>query len=213
MKQNMMLQALDELPRLQLQTLKAELSQLATTLAGTLATVTSQVVSQVEQALLRSREQAEEARRLQEREQGKVLEHVLQLSHNVSVRLGWLESAWRSGAELQAQKTALQDGLEASTGDNPTLNSVWKELQQTRAELRVSQQWAAQHLLPAGKASVRVPGTTNPSWAPPSSPGAACAEGGNPRTCANLSFSNVGSKQGFIQVARAGQSQPGSHLL
>ncbi|KAF4802007.1 Pentraxin-related protein PTX3 [Turdus rufiventris] len=150
MKQNMMLQALDELPRLQLQTLKAELSQLATTLAGTLATVTSQVVSQVEQALLRSREQAEEARRLQEREQGKVLEHVLQLSHNVSVRLGWLESAWRSGAEQQAQKTALQDGLEASTGDNPTLNSVWKELQQTRAELRVSQQWAAQHLLPAG---------------------------------------------------------------
>ncbi|NXC89807.1 PTX3 protein, partial [Cercotrichas coryphoeus] len=84
MKENMMLQALDELPRLQLQTLKAELSQLATTLAGTLATVTSQVVAQVEQVLQRSREQAEEARRLQEQERGKVLEHVLQLSHNVS---------------------------------------------------------------------------------------------------------------------------------
>ncbi|NWY66245.1 PTX3 protein, partial [Erithacus rubecula] len=84
MKENMMLQALDELPRLQLQTLKAELSQLTTTLAGTLATVTSQVVAQVEQVLQRSREQAEEARRLQQWEQGKVLEHVLQLSHNVS---------------------------------------------------------------------------------------------------------------------------------
>ncbi|NXW81324.1 PTX3 protein, partial [Hirundo rustica] len=83
MKENMMLQALDELPRLELQTLKAELSQLATTLAGTLATVTSHVVSQVEQVLVRSRERAEEARRLQESEQGKVLEHVLQLSHNV----------------------------------------------------------------------------------------------------------------------------------
>ncbi|NXM18919.1 PTX3 protein, partial [Ploceus nigricollis] len=104
MKENMMLQALDELPRLELQTLKAELSQLATTLAGTFATVTSHVVSQVEQVLVRSRDQAEEARRLRELEQGKVLEHVLQLSHNVS----------------------------------------------TRAELRVSQQWAAQHLLPAG---------------------------------------------------------------
>ncbi|NWS26424.1 PTX3 protein, partial [Polioptila caerulea] len=94
MKENMMLQALDELPRVELQTLKAELSQLATTLAGTFATVTSHAVSQVEQALQRSRAQAEEARRLQELEQGKVLEHILQLSHNVSVRLGWLESAW-----------------------------------------------------------------------------------------------------------------------
>ncbi|NXX24123.1 PTX3 protein, partial [Nicator chloris] len=107
MKENMMLQALDELPRVGLQTLKAELSQLATTLAGTFATVTSHVVSQVEQALVRSRDQAEEARRLQELEQGKVLEHVLQLSHNVSVRLGWLESAWRSRAQ-QLQETALQ---------------------------------------------------------------------------------------------------------
>ncbi|NXO31586.1 PTX3 protein, partial [Cisticola juncidis] len=106
MKENMMLQALDELPRLELQTLKAELSQLATTLAGTLATVTSHVVSQVEQALVRSRDQAEEARRLQQSEQGKVLEHVLQLSHNVSARLGWLESAWHGRAE--GQRAALQ---------------------------------------------------------------------------------------------------------
>ncbi|NWT91343.1 PTX3 protein, partial [Urocynchramus pylzowi] len=86
MKENMMLQALDELPRAELQTLKAELSQLATTLAGTFATVTSHLVSQVEQALVRSRDQAEEARRLQESEQGKVLERVLQLSHNVAGR-------------------------------------------------------------------------------------------------------------------------------
>ncbi|NXY09825.1 PTX3 protein, partial [Pteruthius melanotis] len=108
MKENMVLQALEELPRVDLQTLRAELSQLTTTLAGTFAAVTSHVVSQVEQVLVRSREQAEEARRLQESEQGKVLEHVLQLSHNVSVRLGWLESAWRSGAEERAQETALQ---------------------------------------------------------------------------------------------------------
>ncbi|NXB66445.1 PTX3 protein, partial [Struthidea cinerea] len=83
MKENMMLQALEELPRADLQSLKAELSQLTTTLAGTFATVTSHMVSQVEQVLVRSRDQAEEARRLQESEQGKVLEHVLQLSHNI----------------------------------------------------------------------------------------------------------------------------------
>ncbi|NWX34736.1 PTX3 protein, partial [Notiomystis cincta] len=121
MKENMMLQALDELPRADVQSLKAELSQLSTSLAGTFATVTSHVVAQVEQVLVRSREQAEEARRLQELEQGKVLEHVLQLSHNVSLRLGWLESAWRSRAQEQEQEQGRalpQDRAEASRGDS-----------------------------------------------------------------------------------------------
>ncbi|NXF99372.1 PTX3 protein, partial [Sakesphorus luctuosus] len=87
MKENMMLQVLDELPKADLQTLRAELTQLTTTLAGTctatLNKVTSHIVSQVEQVLVRTRDQAEEAKRLQESEQGKVLEHVLQLSHNI----------------------------------------------------------------------------------------------------------------------------------
>ncbi|XP_032554093.1 pentraxin-related protein PTX3 [Chiroxiphia lanceolata] len=153
MKENMMLQAVDELPKVDLQTLRAELTQLTTNLAGsfaaTLDKVTSHIVSQVEQVLGRTRDQAEEAKRLRESEQGKVLEHVLQLSHNLSVKLGWLESAWLGRAE--EQETALQqDKLDATRGDNLLLNSLWKELQQTRAELKVSQQWAAQHLLPAG---------------------------------------------------------------
>ncbi|NXC34459.1 PTX3 protein, partial [Campylorhamphus procurvoides] len=89
MKENMMLQALDELPKVDLQTLRAEVTQLTTNLAGTWAAtldkVTSHVVSQVEQVLVKTRDQAEEAKRLQESEQGKVLEHVLQLSHNILV--------------------------------------------------------------------------------------------------------------------------------
>ncbi|NXS42885.1 PTX3 protein, partial [Balaeniceps rex] len=96
MKENMMLQAMDEILKVDLQTLKAELSQLTTNLAGTFAAtvekVTSHIVSQVEQALARNSDQAEEAKRLRESEQGKVLEHVLLLSHNVSSRLGRLET-------------------------------------------------------------------------------------------------------------------------
>ncbi|KFQ15036.1 Pentraxin-related protein PTX3 [Leptosomus discolor] len=139
MKENMMLQAMDEILKGDLQTLKAELSQFTTNLAGTFAAavekVASHVVSQVEQALVRSSDRAEEAKRLHKAEQGKVLEHVLLLSHNVSSRLGRLESVW----------------LRSPTrGDNIILNSLWKELQQTRAELKASQKWAAQHLLPAG---------------------------------------------------------------
>ncbi|NXQ56548.1 PTX3 protein, partial [Anthoscopus minutus] len=104
MKENMMLQALDELPRVELQTLKAELSQLATTLAGTFASVTSHVVAQVEQVLVRSRDQAEEARRLQESEQGKVLEQVLQLSHNV--RAAWNRLCMQRGTPEAVEKEA-----------------------------------------------------------------------------------------------------------
>ncbi|NXJ95133.1 PTX3 protein, partial [Corythaixoides concolor] len=87
MKENMMLQAMDEILKVDLQTLKAELSQLTASLVGTLTTmlekVTSRVVSQVEQALVRNSDQAEEAKRLHESEQGKVLEHVLLLSQNI----------------------------------------------------------------------------------------------------------------------------------
>ncbi|KFW00945.1 Pentraxin-related protein PTX3 [Eurypyga helias] len=141
MKENMMLQAVDEILKADLQTLKAELSQLTANLAGTFAAavekVTSHIVAQVEQALVRSGDQREEVKRLQESEQGKVLEHVVLLSRNVSNRLDRLESAWL-------------DKFSPTGGDNLILNSLWKELQQTRAELKASQTWAAQHLLPAG---------------------------------------------------------------
>ncbi|KAM6062538.1 pentraxin-related protein PTX3 [Chlamydotis macqueenii] len=155
MKENMMLQEMDEVLKVDLQTLKAELSQLTTSLAGTftvaLEKVTSHFTSQVEQALARNCEQAEEAKRLHESEQGKVLEHILLLSHNVSSRLGRLESAWLRTSEVEWQETAFQQDKLSSTGrDNLILNSLWKELQQTRAELKASQKWAAQHLLPAG---------------------------------------------------------------
>ncbi|NWI86267.1 PTX3 protein, partial [Pitta sordida] len=91
MKENMMLQAMEELPKADPQSLRAELSQLSTNLAGTfraaLDSVTSLLVAQVEQALARSRDRAEGAQRLQEAEQGKVLERILQLSHNVAPAL------------------------------------------------------------------------------------------------------------------------------
>ncbi|KAM9542762.1 pentraxin-related protein PTX3 [Guaruba guarouba] len=155
MKENMMLQAMDEILKVDLQTLKAELSQLTTSLAGTLATVVekviSHIVSQVDQALLSNSDPAGEAKRLHESEQGKLLEHILLLSHNVSSRLGRLESSWLRRCEPGAQETAFhQDKFSSTRGDDPILNSLWKELQQTRTELKASQKWAAQHLLPAG---------------------------------------------------------------
>ncbi|NXO57002.1 PTX3 protein, partial [Aramus guarauna] len=108
MKENMMLQVMDEILKVDLQPLKAEMSQLTTNLVAAVEKVTSNIVSQVEQALERNSDQAEEARRLHESEQGKVLEHVLLLSHNVSGRLSRLESAWlRSMSSYTGCETAI----------------------------------------------------------------------------------------------------------
>ncbi|OPJ85480.1 pentraxin-related protein PTX3 [Patagioenas fasciata monilis] len=148
MKENMMLQAVDELLKADVQSLRAELSQLSATFAAAVQKVASQIASQVERVLAKDGDQAEEAKRLRESEQGKVLEHVLLLSRNVSSRLGRLESAWPRGSE--AQDTAPQQEKRGPTGDQLVLNALWKELQQTRAELKASQKWAAQRLLPAG---------------------------------------------------------------
>lgn len=240
MKENMMLQQMDEILKVDLQTLKAELSQLTTNLAGTFATavekVTSHVMSQVEQALVRNTDQAEEAKRLHESEQGKVLEHILLLSHNVSGRLGRLESAWLRRSEAEAQETAFQqDKFSPTRGDNIILNSLWKELQQTRAELKASQKWAAQHLLPAGKSTCAVlyqralfggPVQTDILQIPLLSTflcirlqsnlmnttaalSSLYIQGGNPLTVLRkeaLRFPNVGSKKGLIKVLREGKA-------
>lgn len=161
MKENMMLQALEDGLKADVQAIRAELSQLTVGLTGTFSSVvqqlTSHALAQLEQALQRKGDQPEDAERLCEFQQGKVLEQVLQLSHNVSARLGQLESSWLRWAEGEAQETAFQlqqDKLSLNREDNLLLNTLWKELQQTRAELKASQKWAAQHLLPAGECSV-----------------------------------------------------------
>ncbi|NXC47702.1 PTX3 protein, partial [Penelope pileata] len=107
MKENMMLQALEDVLKADLQALRTELGQLATDLAGTVSTalhqLTSHVTAHVEQATGRDGDHAEEARRLHESQQGKVLEQVLLLGRNVSARLGRLESAWLRRSEAGAR--------------------------------------------------------------------------------------------------------------
>ncbi|NWX88642.1 PTX3 protein, partial [Nothoprocta ornata] len=109
MKENMMLQAVDEILKAELQSLQAELRQVTGTLASTLTAAVEKVAShaaaQLERALARSREQAEQGSTLHAAEQGKVLERILLLSRNVSSRLGQLESAWH---HEQLQETALR---------------------------------------------------------------------------------------------------------
>ncbi|XP_067392164.1 pentraxin-related protein PTX3 [Emydura macquarii macquarii] len=154
MKENMLLQSLDEILKVELQTLRAEMIQFVANFAGTCTTaiekVTSRVSSEVDQTLMRNSNHVQESKKLHELEQRKILEEILQLSHNVSNRFTQLESVWQRTTKLE---TAFQQQNKSSymgRGDNLTLNSLWEELEQTRAEMKGSQKWAAQHLLPAG---------------------------------------------------------------
>uniref|UniRef100_A0A8D0HKP2 Pentraxin-related protein PTX3 n=1 Tax=Sphenodon punctatus TaxID=8508 RepID=A0A8D0HKP2_SPHPU len=157
MKENMLLQSIDEILKVELQTLRAEMIQFVANFAGTCTTaierITSQISSQVDQTVSQKSEEVEESRRLRESEQGKILEEILLLSRNTSHRLSHLESVWQRTAKTEAQEMGFQQRDRSSylaRGDNLILNSLWQELRQTRAELKESQKWVMQHLLPAG---------------------------------------------------------------
>uniref|UniRef100_A0A8C8RW45 Pentraxin-related protein PTX3 n=1 Tax=Pelusios castaneus TaxID=367368 RepID=A0A8C8RW45_9SAUR len=149
MKENMLLQSLDEILKVEVQTLRAEMIQFVANFTGMCSSaiekVTARVSSQVDQTLTRKCNHVQECEKLHESDQRKILEEILQLSHNVSNRLTQLESVWQRTAFQQQDKSNYM-----ARGDNLILNSLWEELQQTRAELKGSQKWAAQHLLPAG---------------------------------------------------------------
>ncbi|XP_077683361.1 pentraxin-related protein PTX3 [Eretmochelys imbricata] len=118
MKENMLLQSIDEILKVELQTLRAEMIQFVANFAGTCTTtiekVTSRVLSQVDQTLMRNRDHIQETAKVE------------------------------TGFQPQDKSSYM------GRGDNFILNSLREELQKTRAELKGSQKWAAQHLLPAG---------------------------------------------------------------
>ncbi|XP_019358747.1 PREDICTED: pentraxin-related protein PTX3 [Gavialis gangeticus] len=154
MKENMLLQSVDEILKVEMQTLKVEMMQFVANFAGMSTTaiekISSQLVLHVDEMLLKNHRQVQESKNLQASEQGEFLEELLTLNHNVSKRLSQLESVWQQRTEAEAQAFPLQDKSTYTREDNLILNSLWQELQETRTELKQSQKWAAQHLLPAG---------------------------------------------------------------
>ncbi|KAJ6669381.1 hypothetical protein lerEdw1_008190 [Lerista edwardsae] len=159
MKENMLLQSLDEILKVELQAMRGEMLQWVESLAGTCTTSIEKTVSQLSRQmgpmLAKNGKEAEDlSGMLQVSEQGKTLKEILQLSQNLSYRLSHLEHAWRRRDEADTQQRSLlqEDSASytATRGGNFILNSLWQELQQTKAELKESQKRSRQHLLPVG---------------------------------------------------------------
>ncbi|XP_034989432.2 pentraxin-related protein PTX3 [Zootoca vivipara] len=158
MKENMLLHSLDEILKVELQALRGEMLQLVQKLAGTCTTSTekaaSQIVSQVGQMLAKNSRQTEDFPGVPHvSAEGKILKEILQLSQNMSSRLGHTEHTWQRGAEVDAQQRGfLQRGRSSdkASGGGSILNSLWQELQETQAELKEAQKRTTQPLLPLG---------------------------------------------------------------
>ncbi|XP_066478499.1 pentraxin-related protein PTX3 [Tiliqua scincoides] len=158
MKENMLLQSLDEILRVELQTLRGEMLQLVENLAGTCTASINKTISQItRQKGLMLAKDCKEAKdlsgMLHESEQGKTMKEILQLSQNLSSRLSQLEHALQRRAEADAQQRGLlqeDSSSYATRGSHFILNSLWEELQKTKVELKESQKRSTQHLLPAG---------------------------------------------------------------
>ncbi|XP_060098363.1 pentraxin-related protein PTX3 [Heteronotia binoei] len=155
MKENMLLHSLDEILKVELQRLRGEMLQLVENFSSRCITSTEQATSlisnQLDQMLARKNQEAEDRSvMLCESEQGKVLQEILQLNRNVSNRLSHLEHAWQRREELDIQQRSLPEKDYMTRGDNFILNSLWQELQETKAELKESHKKKTQNLLPIG---------------------------------------------------------------
>ncbi|XP_060623622.2 pentraxin-related protein PTX3 [Anolis sagrei] len=158
MKENMLLQSLDEILKVELQTLRGELFQFVENFAGSCTTsiekAASHFVSQMDQMLAKNRGESQDLfAMLPESKPGKILQEMLQLSQNVSNRLSRLEHAWQKKEEVDAQQRSLSEKVRVShiaSGDDFIVKSLWQELQETKAELKESQKRTMQHLLPIG---------------------------------------------------------------
>ncbi|XP_063163951.1 pentraxin-related protein PTX3 [Candoia aspera] len=157
MKENMLLQSLDEVLKVELQMLRAEMLQFVGNFAGTCTTyiekTTSQIWSQMDQMMAKNKDTGGISGMLHETKQEKILQDILQLNQNLSNRLRQLEHAWQGRAkEGDQQSHVSEEGRVGyiTNGDNFMLKSLWQELQETKAELKESQKRTTKPSLPAG---------------------------------------------------------------
>ncbi|XP_030072241.1 pentraxin-related protein PTX3 [Microcaecilia unicolor] len=150
MKQNIMLQSIDEILKVELQSLRTEMTQFVAKLAGTCSSnvmgATSQIVSKVNR-MLTNISQIQCPETSQQPGQANILKEIFLLNQNISKRLSKLENMGERVTEAVAQETAFQPQDKTTS---TILSSLLKELQQTRAELHIFQRQATQHSLPAG---------------------------------------------------------------
>lgn len=149
MKENMLLQSIDEIIRVELQSVRAEMLQFVSTFANTCANTIERAMSQltghVDKTLSTHNEQGKWSELAHRSKLGKMLEEVLLANVNVSSRLDSLEAACKSD-----QQTDLLKDITSQLSRDNSVTSLLLELQHTRTELQIAHAQMARRLLPAG---------------------------------------------------------------
>ncbi|XP_053317369.1 pentraxin-related protein PTX3 [Spea bombifrons] len=152
MRENILIQSVDEIIKVELQTLREEMLQLAGDLGSTLVNsiniATSQITDQLDRSLTSKCFQALQQENSLEARKDTILEHSLLLSLNISDRLERLENALKQrAAGEEVQRNNAQSHC-AETGAN--LASALQEIAQLSSTLQQTQKYVNQRFLPAG---------------------------------------------------------------
>ncbi|XP_014347570.1 pentraxin-related protein PTX3 [Latimeria chalumnae] len=149
MRENMLLQAANEVLTVELQSMRAEMLQFVTNFASTCANAidraTSHITQQVCRKVTETIGKSQEAKARQSSVTEKLHEELLHNNQEIISRLSHLERAWQDRAEAGTPTTGFYVGELENT-----LHATVNLLQQTRDEIRFYQKWASQRFLPAG---------------------------------------------------------------
>ncbi|XP_041120053.1 pentraxin-related protein PTX3-like [Polyodon spathula] len=155
MRENILLQYVDEIIKVELQSISDEMHQFVVNFAGTctnaIDSASTRITSQLEGKLMQITERIGDTNTVHQSQHYNVLEHLLVASQDTAYRLSKIESAWQNVAEAKGLHSEFkQQDVSVYTRLEKVMNSMAYDLQQSRAELQLSQKWVAQQLLPSG---------------------------------------------------------------
>ncbi|MEE6501127.1 hypothetical protein FKM82_004073 [Ascaphus truei] len=153
MKENMLLQSIDEVIKVELQSVRAEMLQFVDNFAGTCGLgsegVTPKNAAELDTALPSRLNQDEQYENSLEASNGNIVGELFILSNNISNRLDKIENAQqRKDDEADAGEQNQVDAKCKIEGNS--LNSALRELDQVSSKLQLTEKWISQRILPSG---------------------------------------------------------------
>ncbi|XP_028650327.1 pentraxin-related protein PTX3-like [Erpetoichthys calabaricus] len=155
MKENMLLQYVDDILKVEVQSLRTEMLQFVANFAGTCTNAVdsakTRIISQLDRKLMEITDRIKGTDNTCQSENEERLEQLLASGQDIINKLSKIENAWQNTAEANGSdsEVKLQDGS-VCMGLEKVIDSLTSNLQQTQKKIELTQMWASQRFLPAG---------------------------------------------------------------
>ncbi|XP_066565517.1 pentraxin-related protein PTX3 isoform X2 [Amia ocellicauda] len=155
MKENMLLQYVDDIIKVELQSIRTEMLQFMANYAGTCTNVMENInrrtVAYVDRKLTQMAETIKDTNAEHQTAQEEALQQLIEASQSLANKLNKLEGACENGAHLMGLASEFkQQEVTVSTKLGNAVNILAQDLQKSRSQPDLSQMWATQHFLPSG---------------------------------------------------------------